>query len=91
MTGGSQKLRLCEKLKDQAEFIMYGTIMLSYQNFFNYTDQMHNIYSLHIVMAFLLHVLVLQHHQGELCVLYFKPHAVMQLLYVYMVTAVVTL
>ena len=23
----------------------------------------------------------LQHHQGELCVLYFKPHAVTQLLY----------
>jgi hypothetical protein len=119
MTVGSQKLHSYEELKDQAEFVMYGTIMLSYQNFFNplnaklnpichlvallgahfifhvsrirvnYTDQIHNIYSLHIFTVFLLHVLVLQHHQGELCVLYFKPQAVMQLLY--MVTAVVIL
>ena len=30
--------------------------MLSYQNIFNYTKQMHNIYSLHIFTVFLLHV-----------------------------------
>lgn len=59
MTIGNQKLHSCEKLKDQAKFIIYGTIMLSYQNFFNYTNQMHNIYSLHIFTVFLLHVLVL--------------------------------
>jgi len=59
MTIENQKLCLCEKLKEQAKFIIYGTIMLSYQNIFNYTNQMHNIYSLHIFTVFLLHVLVL--------------------------------
>lgn len=33
---------------------------------------MHNIYSLHIFTVFLLHVLVLHHYQGELCVRYLK-------------------
>jgi hypothetical protein len=89
MTIGNQKLRSCEKLKHQAKFIIYGTIMLSYQNIFNYTDQMSNIYSLYIFTKILLHVLVLQHHQGELCVLYFKPHAVTQILYI--VTTIVSL
>jgi len=89
MTRGNQKLCSCEKLKEQAKFIIYGTIMLSYQNIYNYTNQMHNIHSLHIFTVFLPHVLVLQHHQGELCVLSFKPHAVTQLLY--MVTTVVML
>jgi hypothetical protein len=58
MTIGNLKLRSCEKLKDQTKFIIYGT-MLSCQNIFNYSDQMHNIYSLHIFTVFLLHVLVL--------------------------------
>jgi len=33
---------------------------------------MHSIYSLHLFTVFLLHVLVLHHHQGELCVRYLK-------------------
>jgi hypothetical protein len=89
MTIGNQKLHSCEKLKDQAKFIIYGTIMLSYQNFFNYTNQMHNIHYIYLRCFYYMFWCYLQHHQGELCVRYFKPHAVMRLLY--MVTAVVTL
>jgi len=43
---------------------------------FNYTKQLHNIYSLHTFTVFLLHVSVFNHQKGELCVLYLKPPAV---------------
>jgi hypothetical protein len=42
---------------------------------------MHSIALLYIFIVCLPHVLVLHHHQGELCVFYLKPHAVTQLLF----------
>jgi len=50
---------------------------------FNYTKQLHNIYSLHIFTVFLLHVSVLLDtiNSPELCVLYLKPPAVTQPLF----------
>jgi hypothetical protein len=48
---------------------------------------MHSIALLCIFIVRLPHVLVLHHDQGELCVLYLKPHAVTRLLS--MVSAIV--
>ena len=62
--------------------------MLCYQNISNYTDQMHNIHYIHLLCFYYMFWRYL-YHQGELCVLYVKPHAVTQLLY--MVTTLVTL